>query len=280
MLTTAARLLEAGHGASLPALAAFNVITLEYAEGIVAGAERAGLPVLLSISHNAIRFHGALAPIAAGCLALAQAAAVPVGLHLDHCEDSDLVEHAADLGFGSAMFDASTLPYAENVAQTAAVVARGHLQGIWVEAELGEIGGKDGAHAPGVRTDPAEAAAFVAATGVDGLAVAVGTSHAMTRRTAHPDADLIARLAAGVDVPLVLHGSSGVPDEGLRAAVVAGIRKVNVGTQLSAAYSGALRHHLTDAPDPRSALTAAREAIATTVEDLLHVITAPSYATR
>jgi fructose-bisphosphate aldolase class II len=280
MLTTASRLLEAGQGASLPALAAFNVITLEYAEGIVIGAERADLPVLLSISHNAIRFHGGLAAIAAGCLALAEAAAVPVGLHLDHCEDPALVEHAADLGFGSAMFDGSTLPYAENVAQTAAVVARGHDQGIWVEAELGEIGGKDGAHAPGVRTDPAEAATFVTATGVDGLAVAVGTSHAMTRRTAHPDADLIARLAAAVDVPLVLHGSSGVPDEGLRAAVAAGIRKVNVGTQLSAAYSAALRERLGAGPDPRSALTAAREAIAATVEDLLHVISAPSFATR
>jgi fructose-bisphosphate aldolase class II len=279
MLTTASRLLEAGQGASLPALAAFNVITLEYAEGIVTGAERAGLPVLLSISHNAVRFHGGLAPIARGCLALAEAAGVPVGLHLDHCEDAALVEHAAELGFGSAMFDASTLPYADNLALTASVAARGHAQGIWVEAELGEIGGKDGAHAPGVRTDPAEAAAFVAATGVDGLAVAVGTSHAMTERTAHPDTELIARLAAAVPVPLVLHGSSGVPDEGLRAAVAAGIRKVNVGTQLSAAYSSALRKHLGPGPDPRSALTAAREAIAVSVEGLLHVISAPSYAT-
>ena len=136
MLTTAARLLCAGDGASVPAIAAFNVITLEYAEGIVAGAERAGLPVLLSVSHNAVRFHGALAPLAAGCHALAEAAAVPVGLHLDHCEDASLVEEAAGLGFGSAMFDASTLPYSANVAATAAVVARGHELGIWVEAEL------------------------------------------------------------------------------------------------------------------------------------------------
>lgn len=273
MLTTAARLLEP-QGASLPALAAFNVITLEYAEGIVLGAERAGLPVLLSVSHNAVRFHGSLAPIAAGCLALADGAGVPVGLHLDHCEDPGLVIEAARLGFGSAMFDASTLPYDDNVAETAAVVARGHELGIWVEAELGEIGGKDGAHAPGVRTDPAEAAAFVAATGVDGLAVAVGTSHAMTERTAHPDDGLIARLAAAVPVPLVLHGSSGVPDEGLAAAVAAGIRKVNVGTQLSAAYTVELLARLGPGPDPRTALTAAREAIAVDVERLLRVISA------
>ncbi|MFF2486042.1 class II fructose-bisphosphate aldolase [Microbacterium sp. NPDC058062] len=275
MLTSASRLLEAGLGGSLPAIAAFNVITLEYAEGIVLGAERAGLPVLLSVSHNAVRFHGALAPIAQGCLALAEAASVPIGLHLDHCEDASLVEEAALLGFGSAMFDASTLPYEENVAQTAAVVARGHELGIWVEAELGEIGGKDGAHAPGVRTDPREAASFVAATGVDGLAIAVGTSHAMTERTAHPDNALIGRIAAAVPVPLVLHGSSGVPDAGLAAAVAAGIRKVNVGTQVSAAYTRELVAGLGPGPDPRKALTAARTAIAGDVERLLRVISAP-----
>lgn len=276
MLTTAARLLGAGEGASLPAAAAFNVITLEYAEGVVLGAERAGLPVLLSVSHNAVRFHGALAPLAAGCLAIAEASDVPVGLHLDHCEDALLVEHAADLGFGSAMFDASTLPYEENVERTAAVAGLGHRLGIWIEAELGEIGGKAGAHAPGVRTDPAEAAGFVAATGVDALAVAVGTSHAMTERTARPDTALIERIAAAVPVPLVLHGSSGVADEGLIAAVGAGIRKVNVGTQLSAAYTSALVERLGPGPDPRTALVAAREAIAGEVEHLLHVVSAPA----
>ncbi|WP_341935783.1 class II fructose-bisphosphate aldolase [Microbacterium sp. LWO14-1.2] len=264
-----------GLGASLPAIAAFNVITLEYAEGIVLGAERAQCPVLLSISHNAVRFHGGLAPLAAACRALADSASVPVLLHLDHCESADLVLEAAGLGFASAMFDASTLPYDQNVAKTAEVAARGQESGLWIEAELGEIGGKDGAHAPGVRTDPVEAAAFVTATGVDALAVAVGTSHAMTERTARPDDALIARLADAVPVPLVLHGSSGVDDAGIRAAVIAGIRKVNVGTQLSAAFSHAMRTELGDRVDPRRALTAAREAIAGDVEHLLGVISAP-----
>ena len=264
-----------GLGGSLPSIAAFNVITLEYAEGIVTGAERAGRPVLLSISHNAVRFHGALAPIAAACRALADAASVPVALHLDHCESEELVLEAAQLGFDSAMFDASTLPYADNVAATARVAARGHDGGLWIEAELGEIGGKDGAHAPGVRTDPAEAAAFVAATGVDALAVAVGSSHSMTSKTSRLDVDLIARLAAAVPVPLVLHGSSGVDDQGIRAAVAAGIRKVNVGTQLSAAYSNALRAELAHRVDPRKALSAARESIACEVAHLLDVISHP-----
>lgn len=274
MLTPTSRL-AAGLGASLPALAAFNVITLEFAEGIVAGAERADRPVLLSISHNAVRFHGALAPIATGCRALAEAASVPVALHLDHCESEDLVMEAAGLGFGSVMFDASSLDYEDNVAATARVAERGRERGLWIEAELGEIGGKDGAHTPGVRTDPSEASAFVAATGVDALAVAVGTSHAMTARTAVPDAALIARLASVVPVPLVLHGSSGVSDDAIRASVAAGIRKVNVGTQLSAAYSNALVAHLGGGPDPRRALTAARASISETVEHLLGVISTP-----
>ncbi|WP_144876275.1 class II fructose-bisphosphate aldolase [Microbacterium sp. 1.5R] len=267
-----------GLGGSLPSIAAFNVITLEYAEGIVAGAERAGLPVLLSISHNAVRFHGGLAPLAAACQALADSASVPVALHLDHCESEDLVLESAGLGFASAMFDASTLPYAENVAATARVTARGQERGLWIEAELGEIGGKDGAHAPGVRTDAAEAAAFVEATGVDALAVAVGSSHAMTSQTAELDIALIERLAAAVPVPLVMHGSSGVGAAGIRAAVAAGIRKVNVGTQLSAAYTDALRGELGDRVDPRRALAAARERIATEVAQLLDVISRPASA--
>lgn len=262
-------------GSVLPAVAAFNVITLEFAEGIVAGAEAAGLPVLLSVSHNAIRFHGGLDPIGSACLALARAAEVPVGLHLDHCEDPALVEAAAALGFTSAMFDASTLPYADNVAETARVAALGQRAGLWIEAELGEIGGKDGAHAFGVRTDPAEAAAFAAATGVDGLAVAVGTSHAMRERTAAPDLDLIRRLREAVPVPLVLHGSSGVPDAGIRDAVNAGIRKVNVGTALSAAYSSAVAAALGGAADPRPAIASGRDAIASTVQRLLLAVSAP-----
>lgn len=115
------------------------------------------------------------------------------------------------------MFDASRFSYAENVERTAAVVRAAHAQGAGVEAELGEIGGKDGVHAPGARTDPAEAAAYVEATGIDALAVAVGTSHAMTERTAALDLPLIAALRATVPVPLVLHGSSGAPDDELCA---------------------------------------------------------------
>ncbi|MCO8273813.1 class II fructose-bisphosphate aldolase family protein [Actinoplanes sp. TRM 88003] len=257
------------------AVGAFNAILLEHAEAIVTGAERAGLPVILQISQNAVRYHGSLAPFATACLSLASAASVPVTVHLDHAEDEELIDQAVALGVRSVMFDAATLPYDENVARTRTVVQRCHAVGCLVEAELGEIGGKDGAHAPGVRTDPAEAAAFVAATGVDSLAVAVGSSHAMASRDARLDVELIGRLAAAVPVPLVLHGSSGVPDSGLRAAVAAGITKVNVGTLLNRVLTETVRDVLADQEkltDPRKYLTPGRDAVRAEVTRLLQLL--------
>lgn len=254
-------------------VAAFNVITLEHVEGVVAGAEAAGLPVVVQISQNCVRFHGGrVRPLAAAAAAAATESSVPVALHLDHVEDEELLWQAADAGFGSVMYDASRLPYAENVAATRAAAEWAHRHGIWLEAELGEVGGKDGAHAPGVRTDPLEAAEFVADTGVDALAVAVGSSHAMTTRTASLDHDLIGRLREAVPVPLVLHGSSGVPDDQLRAAVEHGMVKINVGTALNIAFTGAIRATGLDRSDPRRYLAPAREAIAATVTHLLGVL--------
>jgi len=255
-------------------IGAFNVIQLEHAEGIVAGAETAGLPVILQVSENTVRYHGRLAPIARAALAVAGAAAVPVAVHLDHATDADLVREALDLGFGSVMYDASTLDYDDNVAATAEVVARCHDAGCWVEAELGEVGGKDGVHAPGARTDPGEAAGYVAATGVDALAVAVGTSHAMVTKAAEVDLDLIAALHEAVPVPLVLHGSSGVPDAGLAAGVRHGMTKINIATHLNVAYTEAARAALANpgVVDPRKYLGPARAAVAREVARLLALL--------
>ncbi len=262
------------------AVPAFNVVTLEHAEAIVEGATRAGAGVILQVSQNAISFHdGQLRPLLAACRELADAAKVPVALHLDHIDDPALVDQAITLasraGLTSIMFDASRLTYAANVATTAEVTSRAHAVGLWVEAELGEVGGKDGAHAPGVRTDPEEAAAFVAATGVDALAVAVGSSHAMTTRSASIDLELLSRLAHAVPVPLVLHGSSGVPDAQLAMAVAAGIRKVNVGTALNVAGTAAVRAALAASPeavDPRPMTRASRDAMAEVVARICGVV--------
>jgi fructose-bisphosphate aldolase class II len=254
-------------------IAAFNVISLEHAEAIVGGAESAGAAVILQVSENAIRFHhGRLAPLARALHVIASDAAVPVALHLDHIESDDLLAEAPRFGFSSVMFDASTLPYGENVAATAAAVRFAHEHELWLESELGTVGGKDGQllspHDPGARTDPAQAADFVARTGADLLAVAIGSSHAMTARTAALDHDRLARIAEAVPVPLVLHGSSGVPDGELRHAVAGGIVKVNIGTALNTAYTSALRGALDREPstvDPRRYTAPARDAMAATV---------------
>lgn len=256
---------------------AFNVVQLEHAEAYAAAAERTGCAVVMQISQNAAKYHGALAPIARATLAVAEASSVPLVVHLDHAEDRGLVSEAIALGFSSVMYDGSALPYEENVAQTAAVVAEAHAAGVLVEAELGKVGGKDGVHAPGVRTDPGEAVAFVEATGVDALAVAVGSSHAMTERTAALDLERIAELRAALDVPLVLHGSSGVPDETLGAAVAAGMTKINIATHLNHALTDEVRRYLAEHPtvvDPRKYLGAGREAVTEEVVRLLGVIRA------
>ncbi|MFJ7265190.1 ketose-bisphosphate aldolase [Streptomyces sp. NPDC099050] len=259
------------------AVAAFNIITLEHAEAVVAGAEAAGLPVVLQLSENAVKFRGgALLPISRAAVAVAEAAGVPVGLHLDHVKSSELLRQAVDAGFSSVMYDAAHLPYAENLEATRSAADWAHVNGLWIEAELGEVGGKNGAapldpHAPGARTDPDEARRFVADSGVDALAVAIGSSHAMTSRTATLDHLLLGRLAKTVEVPLVLHGSSGLPDTELAAAVAGGIRKVNIGTALNVAMTEAIRTHLTPA-DPRPYLTAAREAMTATAAAMISAL--------
>lgn len=275
-LTTTAQIVSSAR-ADARGVAAFNVVHLETVEALVAAADRAELPLILQISENCVRYHGALAPIAAAAGAAAAAAHQPISLHLDHAEDEDLAREAVDLGFSSVMFDGAKLPFAENVAATARVAGYAHAADGFIEAELGEVGGKDGAHAPGVRTDPQEAREFVAATGVDALAVAVGSSHAMTARTAQLDLDLIGELAQAVAVPLVLHGSSGVGDDHMREAVAAGIVKVNVSTHLNKTFTTAVREYLSANPtvvDSRRYLGAGRDAMSVEAERLIGVIAA------
>ncbi len=259
-------------------LGAFNVFSLEHAEALVAAAVQAEAPVVLQISQNAVRYHRGLAPIALATLALARSVDVPAVVHLDHATDVDLVHEAVKLGFGSVMFDGSTLPYEENVRVTAEVVAHCHAHGIDVEAELGEVGGKDGVHAPGARTRPDEAVDFVAATGIDGLAVAVGSSHAMTERSAALDLELITELRAAVPVPLVLHGSSGVPDHELVRAIRAGVTKINIATHLNHVFTDEVRAVLADQPtmvDSRKYLGPARDAMAAEAARLLIMLSSP-----
>ena len=256
-------------------LAAFNVVLLDHAEAFVDAAENTGLPLVLQLSQNAVKYHGGrLRPLGRALIELAEASTVPVSVHLDHAESTDLCREAVELGFTSIMYDGSKLPDAQNRQTTAEITAFAHEHGVSVEAELGEVGGKNGVHDPSARTNPEDAAQFVADTGVDLLAVAVGSSHAMATREAVLDNQLIAAIHELVPVPLVLHGSSGVPDEGMVAAIQAGMTKINVSTHLNVVFTQGVRQILDANPkivDPRKYVGPATHLVQEEVERLMRL---------
>ena len=266
-LVSTAKILE-----SQKCVLAVNVVTLEHAEAFVSASQITGTGLVLQLSENAVKYHGSLAPLGAAMIQIASAAETPIVVHLDHATSRQLVTEAINLGFTSVMFDGSNLDFEQNVSETLAVVAEGHAKGVWVEAEIGEIGGKDGVHAPGVKTSVQDAVSFQKATGVDGLAVAVGSSHAMVEKQATLDLTRIQDIAAAVPVPLVLHGSSGVPREQLVAAVEAGIRKINISTELNKTFTEAIREVLAvdeAIVDPRKYLTVSKSQLEAHVVDYL-----------
>lgn len=240
---------------------AVNVILLEHAEAFMQAAEELGQGLVLQLSENTVNYHGSLAPLGRALIEMASQSKQPIAVHLDHATSPDLVRAAADLGFSSVMYDGSKLDYSANVATTKQLVNEVSSK-VWFEAELGEVGGKDGVHAPGVRTKPSEAAAFVEETGVNGLAVAVGSSHAMLDKSSELDFELIAELNKAVSVPLVLHGSSGVSHSNLRKAIAAGIQKINIATELNVVFNDVVKQHIASGPgDPRKFLIPARQAL-------------------
>jgi len=241
-----------------------NVIGFEHAEAFIAAAEQSGKGLILQLSENAVRYRRALGPITSALLVMAEQSSAPIALMLDHATDASLAEQAIAIGFTAVMFDVSKLPPEQNISETRRVVELAKQKNVFVEAELGEIGGKDGVHAPGVRTNPVDAKSFVEQTGVDALAVAVGSSHAMVEKVAELDFELIKQLASAVSVPLVLHGSSGVAANDLQKAAASGIRKINIGTEFNSVMTSAIKTEFEAHPnlvDPRKYLGPAREAM-------------------
>src|SRR5829696_2598767 len=203
------------------AVPAFNIFNLEMLQAAFQAAEVERAPVIVQVSSRSIAYAG-LRPLAALATALAQSVPVPVVLHLDHGPGLAECRAAIDEGFTSVMYDGADLPYAENVSRTRDVVAAAHARGAAAEAELGQVGHTSHQHLPAELTDPEEARRFVKETGVDALAVAIGTVHGMTETGAILDVDRIGNLAHHVDAALVMHGSSGVDDDTLVRAVAPG----------------------------------------------------------
>jgi fructose-bisphosphate aldolase class II len=212
----------------------------------VAAAEAEGLPVILQVGPGA-RAHTPLPVLARMMRWLAEGASVPVVVHLDHGEDAEICRAAIGEGFTSVMYDGSRLPFAENVARTAAIARMAHAAGISCEGELGFVGYAGGAASVG--TDPAEAAEFAAETAVDALAVSVGNVHLQTAASAGIDEARLRAIAAAAPVPLVIHGGSGVPfDQRRRLATTTTVCKFNIGTELRQAFGTALRQVLAEEP--------------------------------
>ena len=272
--TTSQKLVSAAVSKS-NAVGAFNVILLEHAEALVAGAEKSQTSLILQISENCVRYHGALKPISLATIAIAEASTLPISVHLDHAESEELVKQALDLGYDSVMFDGSKLSYRENVEASQRMRVLCDSYGATLEVEIGEVGGKDGVHAPGARTKPDEAKTFAEETGANLIAVAVGSSHAMATRDASLDFELIRELASVVNLPLVLHGSSGVSDADLQLAVKTGMRKINIATHLNALFTQQVRTELDKnltLTDPRKYIGAGREIVSNEVARLIKLL--------
>ncbi|HZL03824.1 MAG TPA: class II fructose-bisphosphate aldolase [Coriobacteriia bacterium] len=259
------------------AVCAFNIENMEMAQAVVAAAEKAGAPVILQTTPSTVRYAG-LRMYRAIADAVAADATVPVAMHLDHGDSFELAAQALRLGYSSIMFDGSPCAYEENIAVTAAVVRACAPNGIPVEGELGRVGGKedDLVVDAATFTDPDQAVDFVQRTGISSFAVAIGTVHGAYKGTPVLDLDLLRRIRDVVEIPLVLHGSSGLPEEAVKACIAAGIAKVNFATELRQVYSAAVESHLAAAPgtiDPKKYSGAAREAVQQLAADKIRLYT-------
>lgn len=245
------------------AVPAFNAENLEMVQAIVAAAEEMRSPVMIQTTPSTVKY---LTLYQAYAMVKAEAdhATVPVCLHLDHCESYEGVSDALNAGYSSVMIDASKLPFEENIATTIKVVADAKKLGIPVESELGTVGGKEDGLTAGISyTDPDEAVEFAERTNIDMFAVAIGTAHGFYKGEPKLNFELLAELRRRIDMPFVLHGGSGIPDEMVRRTIEGGICKVNFATELRAAATKAVRAALTDEKiiDPKKFMGPAREAV-------------------
>jgi ketose-bisphosphate aldolase len=245
------------------ALGQFNISSLEVLQGIVAAAGRLHAPVIVGVSMGSLRHIGL--PYLGGLIRGARAAtAVPLYFHLDHGDSFATVKDCIAIGFDSVMIDASRNRYDENVRLVREVVDYSHPLGVGVEAQVGETWDEETGDLVETRTDPTQAAAFVAATGIDYLAISFGNTPGRLDGKADVDLGLVHACAAASSVPLVLHGGTSIPDNAMRDAIAAGAAKVNIDTAIRKAVTAALRgkYGTSDGPsDPRKAFQPVRDAV-------------------
>ena len=244
---------------------AFNVENLEFVMAVLAAAEETKSPVIMQTTPGTVKsagldyFHALVSTAAAR-------ASVPVALHLDHGDGFDRCMQAMRVGYTSVMIDGSHVPFEENIAITAPVARVGAAMGVPVEGESGRVGGKEGegpmAAGENPYTDPDEAVEFVERTGCTSLAIGVGTAHGVYKGTPHIQQDVVRAIASKLDIPLVLHGTSGVPDEQVAEAIKNGISKVNYATELRQAFTKGFMAYMSEHPDNFDPKKPAKEGMA------------------
>lgn len=255
------------------AVGAFNAENMEMVQAIIAAAEAEKAPVIVQTTPGTLKY-ASPACFAGLVERLAQQATVPVALHLDHGNSFEMASTCAREGYTSLMIDGSLLPFEGNVTLTKQVVEMAN--GLPVEAELGTVGGKEDTHmATAQYTDPAEAEAFVSQTGISSFAVAIGTAHGVYKGEPKLDLNRLSAVRERVSIPLVLHGTSGVPEDQVRECIRRGICKVNYATELRQVFTKAVRQSLAAQPeayDPKKYLADGRSAVQARVQELIRLL--------
>jgi tagatose 1,6-diphosphate aldolase GatY/KbaY len=259
------------------AVVGFAAYNLETVRTLVETADELGAPVMVqttpsNIDNAGIEYLAAIVKIAA------EKVSIPVALHLDHGDSIDRVRLCLEHGYTSVMIDGSTLPYEENVALVRQAVELAHTRGVPVEAELGHVGGLEDDQsvdeANAHYTDPELAAEFVERTGLDSLAIAIGTAHGLYKGEPKLDFERLSEIRSRVSVPLVLHGASGVPDESIRETIRRGITKINIATELKIPFAAGLREYFQKHPedsDPRRIFKLAQRNYAAVVQEKIRL---------
>lgn len=249
------------------AIAAFNIHNLETIQAVVEAAWEEQSPVIIQTTPGTLK-HAGISYVVACVKAAADLYDIPIALHLDHCESFDTVIKCIKAGYTSVMIDGSKLPYQENVAIVKSVVKIAEITGVAVEAEIGKIGGTEDdmvvAEDEAALTDPREAQDFVEATGINTVAIAIGTAHGLYQGDPKLDFDRLSDIKSRIKIPLVLHGGSGVKDSDIKEVIQRGICKVNIATELKIPMANAIQQTFADNPqenDPRKYMGNAKQAV-------------------
>ena len=259
------------------AVGAFNVENMEMVIAVLRAAEETKSPVIMQTTPGTIRYAG-IGMYFANIKAAAESSPVPVACHLDHGNTFEIAMQAFRAGYTSIMIDGSKLPFEENIALTKSVVDVCHPGNVPVEAELGRVGGKENDTVAGDNnpfTDPEEAEEFVRRTGCDFLAVGIGTAHGIYKGTPQVNFEVLRKIRGRLEIPLVLHGTSGVPDNQVRECVRMGMCKVNYATDLRIAYTNGVKEFMRSSPegfDPKKYGTYGIEAVKNYVMQRMNVV--------